>query len=215
LKEYLYIVFIFVAFLSSLWAYRLDILHYKIIAAVVTLDLVLEIGANWLAARHHSNIWVYNLALLEEFWLYALYYKLIIKYRWARRLIHGYLFLLPVIWLLSTVLLIGISQWNSYLSIAGSLFTVLLSGIYYHQMFTADKLVPLRTSFEFWIATALILFFVCSLPFFGMLHYLTVILRRLAQKGISPLQIINILFYSIVTYAFLCRISIRKSWQSL
>ena len=214
MKEYLYIIFIFVAFLSSLWAYRLDILHYKVIAIVMLLDLLLEISANWLVARYYSNIWVYNIALLEEFWLYAFYYLLILKYRWARRVIRTWLFVLPLAWLGYTVCLVGIDRWSSYLPVAGSIFTVLMSAVYYYQMLTAEKLVPLRTSFEFWIATALIIFFACTLPFFGMLHYLTVILRVLAKRGISPLQIINIIFYSIVTYAFLCRISIRRSWQS-
>jgi len=79
LKEYLYILCIFAAFLSSLSVYRLDAAHYKVIAIVTTLDLVLEVWANVLAAHHLSNIAVYNLALLSEFILYGLYYLLILK----------------------------------------------------------------------------------------------------------------------------------------
>jgi hypothetical protein len=214
LKEYLYILFIFAAFLSSLSVYRLDAAHYKVIAIVTTLDLVLEIWANALAAHHLSNIAVYNLGLLPEFILYGFYFGLILKYNWVRTFIPLYLFSLLLCWFVSTVLVIGIGRWNAYFSIAGSLFTVAFSIVYYYQMFTASELVPLRTSFEFWIATALILFFTCTLPYFGMLHYLTVIFRPLAKRGFSPLQLINIIFYSIVTYAFLCRINIRKSWRS-
>lgn len=221
MKEYLYILCIFAAFLSSLSVYRLDAAHYKVIAIVTTLDLVLEVWANVLAAHHLSNIAVYNLALLSEFILYGLYYLLILKYSWVRVVIPLYLCLLLVCWFISTVLVIGIGHWNAYFSITGGIFTVAFSVVYYYQMFTADELVPLRTSFEFWIAsaliliaTALILFFTCTLLYFGMLRYLTVIFRPLAKKGFSPFQLINIIFYSIVTYAFLCRINIKRSWRS-
>jgi len=214
LPETLYIIFIFAAFLSSLSSYRLDTAHYKVIAAITAADLLLEIGANILALYHKSNIVVYNIALLLGFGAYALYFMLILDYRWARVFIRCYLLALCVFWSISSLWYPGINHWNPYFSVFGSLSTVFLSIVYYHQMFSAPFLVPLRTSFEFWVATALILFFACALPYFGLLHYLTPIFRPLIKRGIGPLQLINIIFYSIITYAFLCRINTRKSLPS-
>lgn len=209
---YTYIVFIFIAFLSSLRVYRLDSLHYKVIAIIMAADLVVEIWANLLwPVFHLHNLPVYNFALLMEFWLYAYYFSLIIQYKRLQQIIRIYLYVLPVLWILLVVFLLGIDKWNSHFLIIGSLFTIFLSGVYYYQLFTADELVRLSTSFEFWIATALIFYFGCTLPFLGMLQLLTKVITLEAQRMLNPLQIFNIIFYSIVTYAFLCTTPIKKS----
>ena len=111
----------------------------------------------------------------------------------------------------SRIFLMGIWKWDSHFLVIGSLATVLLSANYYYELFTADELVKLSTSFEFWIATALIIFYACNLPYLGILQLLTKNLTPLATRLIQSLQIFNILFYSMITYAYLCRIRIAKS----
>jgi hypothetical protein len=213
MSEYIYVVFIAIAFLSSLPLYRLDILHPKLIALVMGLDLVIEIIGNIQRAHHQPNALVYDLALLEEFFLYGLYFKLIIPIRWYQVVIRCYLVILPVVWAITSFGVMGVHDWNSHLYDFGSLFIVLSSAVYYYQLFTAEKLVELHNSFEFWVATALLFYFASTQPYLGMLGYLNKTFRPLAHAGISILQIINIIFYSLITYACLClwRTNTRKS----
>ncbi len=105
----------------------------------------------------------------------------------------------------------GITKWNSYVVIAGSFFIICFSAAYYYQVFTQDELARLDNSPEFWIATGLIIFYACNLPYMGMLNFLVKNYLGLAIKFLSILKILNVIMYSIFIYAFLCRIIIKKS----
>ena len=105
----------------------------------------------------------------------------------------------------------GISSWNSYVYIVESLFTVCLAAAFYYQLFTAPTLIRLTTSPEFWIATGLIIFYTCNLPYLGMLNFITKDYLSLAKSLLMLLQILNIIMYSLFTLAFLCTKTITIS----
>ena len=87
---------------------------------------------------------------------------------------------------------------------------ILFSSVLYYQLFTAEKLVRLAYSFEFWVATALILFYSVNFTYLGMLHYMANSYRELSLKLLVLLQIMNIVFYLLLAYAFICKTLIRK-----
>ena len=146
-----------------------------------------------------------------EAWAYALYYSLILENRKLKTVIRLFLYLFPVFWFIVVFGIFGFSNWNSYLAVTGSLFTICLSIAYYYQLFTASDLVKLTASSEFWIATGLILCYSCSLPYTGMMNFLNKNYPVLSRQLLTMLQILNILMYLFFTYAYICKILIRKS----
>jgi len=198
-----------IAFVSSLKAFRLDISHYKVISIILATDLVVETAAMILVHFHRSNVPIYNFNLLAEFWLYGYYFFLLESSRRVKGLIRIYLWLLPLVWM-ATALLFHIKNWNSYFTVLGSVSMVLLSARYYYRLFTAQNLVKLSSHFEFWVATALIFYHACNLPYLGMLNLLTK--RNIPGEIILLiLQVLNIIFYLILAFAFICTIPIKKS----
>ncbi|HVU95444.1 MAG TPA: hypothetical protein VHE34_09475 [Puia sp.] len=209
---YLYITSIAIAFIASLPVHRWGVFSYRVISTIMGLDLVVELWANflWFAFRM-NNLPIYNFAMLAEFWLYAFYFDEILVNRTVRPLIKAYLWLLPAVWLILVIL--HQHDWSSIFFVIGAIFTIFLAAFNYYQLFTADELVRLGASFEFWVATGLILFYGLNFPYLGMLNFLNKHYPDLARAMITGLQVLNIIFYSIFTYAFVClrRYHIRKS----
>jgi hypothetical protein len=193
---------------SSLSKFRLEPYHAQIIAVIVTSDLIVE--SLGMIPGIKRNI-LYNFAALLEFWLYAYYYLQIIRNKRISTFIRIYLCGLPVGWLILVIGMMGLVIWNTIFHAIGSVVIVLLSAWFYYQLFTAEKLTRLSMSFEFWIATALIVYYSCDLPFLGMLNWLSQKSPGLASKLVKALQIVNIIFYSIICYAFICLRRQRRS----
>jgi hypothetical protein len=165
----------------------------------------------WMYWSHQSNVPLYNLFMLVEFWVYGYYYKCIIEPGRLKRLIRFYLWLFPVFWVVVVFFLFGLAKWNSYVAVGGSFFTICFSGGYYYQLFTQEELVRLDITPEFWIATGLIIFYACNLPYTGMLNFLVKNYLDLARNLLTVLDILNLVMYSLFIYAFLCRMIIKKS----
>jgi len=217
--KYAYIVFIGLAFITSLAAlYRASErpAHLRLFSVLLGLTFVVECFAALLFKPLHwgSNVPLYNSFMLVEFMAYAWYYHMILKTGWARQLARLFLFLFPPFWAWVVFWVFGILHWNSYVVVAGSVFTIFVSAAYYYEIFTRQADINLLDTPEFWIATGLLIFYACNLPYIGMLNYLVKNYMPLAKTFLVILKILNILMYSIFTYAFICRIPIKKSSSS-
>ena len=203
-----------VAFLASLTSFKQPYSkHLRFFSLLLALTFVVEFVAvigrrlEWIS----SNIILYNTFMLIEFTAYMWYFHQVIRNPKVKRRLRFLLVAFPIFWVWSTLAVFGISIWNSYVSTAGSLITVIMAAYYYYELFTASELVRLNRSAEFWIATGLIIFYACQLPYVGMLNYLTVNHRPLARQLLAVLQIGVCIMYSIFIYAYLCKINIAKS----
>jgi hypothetical protein len=203
-----------VAFLASLTSFKQPYSkHLRFFSLVLALTFVVEFVAvfgrrwGWIS----SNIILYNTFMLIEFTAYIWYFHQVIRNPKVKRRLRFLLVALPIFWTWSTLAVFGIGIWNSYVSTAGSLITVIMAAYYYYELFTASELVRLNRSAEFWIATGLIVFYACHLPYLGMLNYLTVNHMPLARQLLTILQIGVCIMYSIFIYAYLCKINIAKS----
>ena len=204
----IYIVILAISFLSSLLSFRLDYpFHLKLFSVLLGITLLVEYFASFglHLLNTKSNIALYNSFMLVEFEGFAWYYLQIIKFSSIKKIVIIFLYLFPLFWLITVFFIFGINHWNSYLVIAGSSFTIFLSGIFYYQLFTASELIKLTKSPEFWIATGMMIFYSCNLPFLGMFNFLTKSYATLAYKLESILQVLDAVMYSIFIYAFLCR----------
>jgi len=214
LLVYTYLAFVGIAFLSSLNAFRLDFpLHLKVFSILLGLDFLVEFSATVVVNLFHirTNVPLYNCFMLVETMTYAWFFRTILTSRLLKGLIDSYLILFPIFWIIIVFFVFGISSWNSYVYIVESLFTVCLAAAFYYQLFTAPTLIRLTTSPEFWIATGLIIFYTCNLPYLGMLNFITKDYLSLAKSLLMLLQILNIIMYSLFTLAFLCTKTITIS----
>jgi hypothetical protein len=214
---YFLIASLFIAFACSLINFRLHAVHLKIFSVLLGIDLLNELlasfGMSYLRAWYglKSNLPIYNSFILVEFMMYAMFFFYIVEIKWFRKFIITFMMLFPLLWLISVFYIFGISGWNSYIQVAGSTFTILASIVFLYQLYTQEELVSLSRNTEFWISVSLLVFYICNLPYTGMLNYLIKNYEPLAVEFAHILTLLNIVMYSIIIYAFLCRIKTTKS----
>jgi hypothetical protein len=213
LLNYFIITAIGLAFLFSLLSFRLNYpWHLRLFSVLLGVTLVVE----WFAIfgihvfRSSTNVPLYNIFMLVEFWVYGFYYKQIIRIPWMQKVIRYFLVVYPLYWLVTTLFLFGLFHWNSYVVLFGSFFTICFSAVYYYQIFTSEPLITLTRHTEFWIATGMILFYAANLPYLGILSYLVQNYQMLARALLVLLGWLSVTMYLIFSLAYVCRITTRK-----
>ena len=212
LIHHLYILIVLLALLASLISFKNDYpLHLRIFSLLLGLTLATEIFSHYYIGFIHlkTNLPVYNVFMLIEFWVYGLYYRIIINFKTIKKIIGYFLFVFPIFWFFTVFIIFkSLDIWNSYLIIVGFLFSIFWPSIFCYQLFTSSLLINFRTSNEFWIAIAMIIFYTCNLPYLGMYHFITNSYPKLAEQLKIVLQLSDSLMYLIFIYAFLCRMTI-------
>ena len=202
----IYVATVFFAAISSLVSFRMDFpFHLKLFSCLLVLTAFVELPAAILAYRKINNWWLYNLFMPVEFTVYAWYYLHIIKARIARRMLQSFLLLFPVFWFV-LIFRPGLRGWIGPLSTVGAFFCVVFALMYYYQAITAKELVSLRTLPEFWVATGMLIFYISSIGFFGMLNYI-IKDNKVAVELLTVYLIPDIVMYAFFGYAFKCGIN--------
>jgi hypothetical protein len=199
-----YLAILTLAFVTSLISFKQAYsVHLKLFSIFLGISLLTEICANYLIDFLHldSNYPVYYCFMLVEYIMFAYYFRRIIVSKTTKNIISIFLLIFPFFWLFTGIFIFNEEKsWNSYVVMAGDLFTICVSARFLYELFTADKLIDFRKSPEFWIAAALIFYSCCELPITGILNYLYY--NNSSLNGL--LQILNIIMYLIFIYAFLC-----------
>jgi hypothetical protein len=210
---HIYLGVLTICFLSSLISFRLDFpLYLKLLSALIGVCWVTECFSILVMPQLKlgNNMPMYNVYLLIETMGYGIYFYLLLKTPWIKRGIALFSMLFPLAWFYTTFYVFGFTHWNSYGLIMETCFVVAMCITYLYEIFTAEDMISLHNSPEFWIAAGLLIFFACTLPFCGMLNFLDIHEFTLALKFLEEFQILNILLYTIFIYAFLCRIITRN-----
>lgn len=206
---YIYVCSVWIAWISSLRSFRLDFpFHLKLFSCLLGLTALVELTALILPTFFHiRNNWLYNSFTLVEFWIYGYYYTWLIRKLILRRILFVFLVIFPIFWFITVFFQYGFFTWNSSVIVVGSFFSVVFAIMYYYQIITHTEILSLRSLPEFWIATGMLIFYLGSLPFFGMLNFLGRSHANIVLKLYAVLTVLNILMYSLFTYGFLCRIT--------
>lgn len=159
-----------------------------------------------------TNVQMYNFFHLVQYLAFAYYFRQIIQLHFVQKIIRFFLYLYPIFWYVLVFFVFQFNEWNSYVFIVGGVFSILWAVVYCYQLLTAEEPVMLRNCSEFWIAIGLIFFYVCSVPYMGMYRFIAEYHTDLARLLWIPLQISNIVMYSLFTYAFICQLTnIKRS----
>lgn len=200
------ILFEFICFLISLSLFfqKDTPIHLKIFPLFLLATISIEVSGIVLWRQGKSNIHLYNIfgAISVMFYLYFI--RNIIHKSSVKHLINVTIFVYPLLVFLNTQFI----QINAFHSITYSLGCLLIvaSCIYYFfELFQLRKSINLLREPSFWICSALLFFFTCTLPFIGMTNFLSKVSPVIAKNLGAILAIINFMLYSLFAIAFLCR----------
>lgn len=161
-----------------------------------------------------NNMPVYNVFSLVETECYAAYFYGLLQSRRVRKIVLVFMTAFPLAWIFTTFFVFGFNSWNSYGVAIESAFCVAMSVRYLYEVITQTELIRMDNNPDFWIVIGVLTFFVVQLPLVGMLNFMKSNLLNMAFGFLLKYAILNLLLYTIFTYAFLCRIITRKSPSS-
>jgi len=186
-------------------------LYLKIFPVFLLLELVFEYEAFQMAHRHQNNLFLYNIIMIIEFSFYFFFFYSVYRLSAAKKtvlfLMAGYL----AGALINIFFIQGMKVFHTYSFMIGCLLVIAGSIYYFLQMFRYPRTGSIMRDPAFWIASALLFYYACVLPVYGVLNYISSMSRYFNHTMKFIINFMNILLYSLFTLAFLCKLSIRKS----
>lgn len=204
-------IFLCISFLTGLTVYfqKGAPLYLKLFPPFLLVTGVVEVIARILDIRHVSNILLFNFFSIVDFCFLLYVMREIIKNKKVKKLILNFFWAYPLLAILNILFV----QKNNFHSITYSLGCLLLVGVsifYFFELFKFPKSTTLVRESNFWIATAILFFYSCSFPLFGLVNFLSSIPSVIVRSVGVILVLLNILLYSLFTIAFLCRLRFTK-----
>lgn len=188
--------------------------RFLILSAVFTATLIVEIGAEILIRRRINFTFIYHLFNPVEFALFALYLMQCIRLKKLRKII---CFAIPLYFIVSIGISIAFYSMNGFpginINLEGLLLSLLSAWMLFNLEITED--IPVYLVAEFWICSALLIFFGCTFLVNGvytnLLHMETVKAKQLFSLLNKPL---NIVMYVLIIIGVTCSI-LKKRYSSI
>ena len=206
---YIYLFFLGIAFVTSIVSFRSEVpVHLQLIAVLIILTLPIELMANFGFKLFHIKGYrdtLYNVFALAEFEFYGLFFYLLNKENWVKKINLIFIYTFPIIWLCLTYFGKYISNWNSPASAIGGFFVVVFSLFYIYNLSDSEPIIRISRHSEFWISLGLIIYYSFEIPYLGILNFLVKNYPSVSKILLYISYVFNSIMYCFFTYAFLCR----------
>lgn len=185
-------------------------LYLKLFIPYMAITLTVEtIGYLMNKAGEDASLLYYLFTVFEfAFYFYALH--CIIRTGRMKKVIFGIFISYPVLALVN-IFFIQPHQFPSISYSVGCLLTVGMCIYYFYELFHLPTSANLVREAAFWICTALLFFYICSFPLFGLYKFLYTASNIIMQNISVVLYMMNVLLYTLFTTAFLCGIRRRQT----
>lgn len=204
------VIFELVCFFSSLSLFfqRGTPSHLKLFPFFLLVTILIEIMGMIFSRQGKSNIILYNLFAVFAVVFYLFSLMNFIHNLRVKKTILITIIIYPIFAIVNSYTL-QIDVFQSITYSLGCLLIVSACVFYFYELFQLKRSIKLTREPAFWISSALLFFFTCTLPFIGMTNFLDQVSPVIAQNLGAILGIINFLLYSMLTIAFLCRIKLN------
>ena len=209
----LYIYFIAVSFLASLSVYfkpQKNEFYLKLFPPFLLATLVAESLGSYLSSVRRNNLALYNFFTVFEFCFYLWIISLIISSGRMRKVTRTTLLFYASVAIVNIIFIQKMKAFHTVTYALGCLLIVGFCIYYFFELFKLPKAIKLKSNPAFWICSALLFFYCCGFPLYGLTNFLRTISKLIIKNFYSIIIILNIFLYSLFTIAFLCRLKTRK-----
>lgn len=175
------------------------------LGVTLLVEVAVNIVFHWAHVRGRYRNGVYNIFSLVEMLFYAYYFYRITESQFVRKIQLAFLLLFPPVWAWLVFDRTGILAFHGTAITVGGLFIVCFATHHLYELSAHLRSHNIFRVPNFWIATALMLFYCCQAPFMGSVTYLAAHHRELSMSLLNVSVIINTLMYLMFGYAFLCQ----------
>jgi len=207
------IIFILVCFAVSLINYfsKGAPLYLKLFPVFLFLVLVCEYVGYLMKYKHQNNLFLYDIIIIIEFLFYLFFFYSVYRVSIAQKIVIILMVAYLAGALINMIFIQGMKVFHTYSYMIGCLLIIAGSVYYFLQLFRYPQTGSIMREPAFWIATALLFYYACVLPIYGVLNYISSMSRHFNHTLRFIVNFMNILLYSLFTLAFLCKLNIRKS----
>jgi hypothetical protein len=186
----------------------------KAFALLMLVTAIIEIGNLYNIFPYYNNDnnhWTYNILTVFEFYFFSYFFYRILAGSFSRKLIRVFVFVYPLVLIISFLTIQKWYNFHSYTYILGELYLVILCLLYFKELYMAREFKKLSTLPEFWIVTGLLIFTSGQLPYMILINYLnTHFLKASAYFNYYILTSMNILMYTMFSIGLLWSIKTQK-----
>ena len=189
-----------VAILLGIAFFRLLPRLYVLLLFQSVLALICESYGYYLGdILHQNNVWIFYYYTLIECWLIGIVGYQLLKKNSLQKVAIMLLFICTIIWLYDLMSL-GIKIMSNRFLVSYGIVTVLIYiGVLSTRAFETSSLLKNPI---FWISVSFILYFGCTIPYFGLWNYLIDNSMRLANSLFNILLVLNIIRYPLIGLSF-------------
>lgn len=194
---------VLIACVFGIISYNYNGIFLRAIFYMTFFSLVVEVTGETLGIMYRSNIWLFNLYLLPNTLLTGiagtyLFNKVLNKY-----LIRIGLLIWSIFWFIQ-LYTNGIAIFANRAFLFGGLLLIVVYLVSLKNLFVSTTVFYKQP--EFWVAIAVIVYYACNIPSFGLINYLISHHDFAATNLYYINNILSIFYYSLISYSFyLCR----------
>lgn len=189
-------------------------MYLKIFPVLILVVLVGEFIGFHMGNKHQTNVFLYNIISILEFTFYFFCYYSIYRVALAKKTMLVVLLVYFACAVINIFFIQGKNIFHTYTYMLACLLIIAASIYYFLEMFRYPQTGSITRDPGFWIISALLFYYSCVLPVFGIVNYISSISPSLNQIFGFIIKLTNILLYSLFTLAFLCKLNIRKRYTS-
>lgn len=189
-----------ITILLGLVYFRLFPALYKLLFCQSVLALICEGYGYYLGdVLHQNNVWIFYYYTLIECWLVGIVGYQLLKKKSLQKITLILLSICTMIWL-SDFFYNGIKiMSNRFLVSYGIVMVLVYIAVLSTRAFETNSLLKNPI---FWIAVSFILYYGCTIPYFGLWNYLISNSMSLANNLFNILLILNIIRYPLIALSF-------------
>lgn len=182
---------------------RLSVLWVALFTLDVYGHILGKIGPNHWLYNVFSWIWYPSLA-------YLYYHEL--EDNLVRKIIRIFLIAFPLFILADCLFIEGITKLQTHVIVFGGAFVVFMATAYFRHLYNSEGTQNITRDPWFWFSFGFIIYFAGgSVPFLGMLNYLTQNDLKFAANYYHYIYLsLTVLLHLLILIGFVCRVNYRK-----
>lgn len=188
-------------------------LNLKLLSILWMLLFLIDVFGNMLGRMHMQNYWLYNIFSWIWYPSLAYLYSRKLKSQLIGNIILLFLMVFPLIIIVDSIFIEGIINLQSFIIVFGGAFVVFMAAAYFRQLYLSEENQNITGDAWFWFSFGFIVYFAGgSVPFLGMLNYLTIHDQQFAADYYYYIYLsFTILLHLLILTGFLCRTNYQKS----
>lgn len=202
-----YIYVLFACFLVSLTIFKKlkpEHRYLLLFPPFLFITIVVELIASYMSFEGIPNAYVYSFFTLFEICFYLYMISRMVRQKIAKQVFRWGIPLYAVLSVTNILFIQGTDTFQTVTYALGCLLVVSSCIYYFFELFRLPKSADLRVVPAFWICTALLFFYCCGFPLFGLINFWFEISKVVVDNFETIINILNAFLYSFFMIGFLC-----------